>query len=73
VWDEEAVRNSFMALEATEILKIKPSTMLAEDVRAWALEKNGFYSVCSAYRLLKDEQAAMAVAKSDEARGSRDD
>ncbi|RLN00854.1 hypothetical protein C2845_PM06G28080 [Panicum miliaceum] len=62
-----------MALEVTEILKIKPSTMLAEDVRAWAFEKNGLYSVRSAYRLLKDEQAAMAMAKSDEARGSGDD
>ncbi|RLM58143.1 hypothetical protein C2845_PM18G02140 [Panicum miliaceum] len=72
-WDEEVVRNSFMALEATEILKIKPSTMLAEDVRAWAFEKNGLYSVRSAYMVLKDEQTAMAMAKSDEARGSGDD
>jgi len=32
VWDEEAVRKSFMALDAVEVLKIKPSNRLENDV-----------------------------------------
>ncbi|RLM80103.1 hypothetical protein C2845_PM12G09240 [Panicum miliaceum] len=55
MWNEEVVRDSFMALEAEETLKIKPSANLVEDVEAWAFEKNGVYSVRSAYRLLKNE------------------
>jgi hypothetical protein len=54
-WDEDAVRKSFMALEAVEVLKIKPSACLEH-------ENNGFYSVRSAYRLLKEDQMAAAMA-----------
>jgi hypothetical protein len=59
VWDERIVRNSFMVLEASEVLKIKPSSRLQEDVMAWALERNGVYSIKFAYRLLKEEQEAI--------------
>lgn len=55
MWNEEDERDSFMALEAEETLKIKPSAKLVEDVVAWAFEKNGVYSVRSAYKLLKNE------------------
>jgi hypothetical protein len=65
-WDEKEVRKSFMAIEANEVLKVKPSSRSHEDVLAWALEKNGFYSVCSAYRVLKQEQMAMVMASSAE-------
>jgi len=51
VWDEEAVRKSFMALDAVEVLKTKPSNRLENDVLAWAFERNGTYSVRSVYRL----------------------
>jgi hypothetical protein len=34
VWDDDAVRKSFMALEAAEVLKIKPSARLEHDVLA---------------------------------------
>jgi len=73
VWDEEIVRNSFTVLEAEEVLKIKPSTSILNDVMAWAFEKNGTYSVRSAYRMLKNEQAAKAMAATGEARASRED
>lgn len=71
-WDEGAVHRSFMALEAEEVLKIKPSSRLEEDVLAWAFEKNNLYSVRSAYRLLKEDQMATAMAASSEMTASRD-
>lgn len=55
-----------MALEAEEVLKIKPSTRLQDDVLAWALDKHGVYTVRSAYRLLKDDQQAQAMSASNE-------
>jgi len=66
VWDEQLVRRSFVEPEAAEILKIKPGMSLVSDVKAWAFEKHGQYSVRSAYRLLKVEQAAMAMAATGE-------
>ena len=33
-WDERAVHRSFIALEVAEVLKIKPSARLEEDVVA---------------------------------------
>jgi hypothetical protein len=73
VWDDRAVHKSFMAIEAAEVLKIKPSARLEEDVLAWAFEKNGTYSVRSAYRLLKEDQAAEAMAAASETGASDDD
>jgi hypothetical protein len=37
------------------------------------LRKNGIYSVHSAYRMLKDEQAAKSMDATGEARASRED
>lgn len=65
-WDERLVRKSFMTLEALEVLKIKPSARLEVDVVAWAPEKNGVYSVRSAYRMLKEDQAATALASASD-------
>ncbi|CAD6262780.1 unnamed protein product [Miscanthus lutarioriparius] len=73
VWDEEIVHKSFMSLEATEILKIKLGVNLESDVMAWAFEKNGFYSVRTTYRLLKDEQMGQAMAATGEAWASGND
>jgi hypothetical protein len=70
VWDEEIVHKTFMTLEAEEIMKIKPGVSLSHDVLAWAFEKNGLYSVRSAYRLLKEAQMAEAMATTAEARAS---
>ena len=63
---------SFIALEVMEVMKIKPSARLEEDVVAWAFEKNGMYSVRSAYRLLKEDQAATARATGNETTASDD-
>jgi hypothetical protein len=55
-----------------EVLKIKPSARLEEDVLAWAFEKNRVYSARSAYRMVKDDQAAAARASGNETSGSND-
>lgn len=55
VWDEALVQRSFISIEASEVLKIKTSMRLDEDVLAWAPEKHGFYTVRSAYKLLKQD------------------
>ena len=47
-------------------MKIKPGMSLVSDVKAWAFEKHGQYSVRSAYRLLKVEQAAGETGASRE-------
>jgi hypothetical protein len=72
-WNEEGVRNSFILLEVEEVLNIKPDFNIPTDVVAWVFEKNGIFSVCSAYRLLKDEQTMRAMAANGEARASRGD
>jgi len=70
VWDEKKVYNSFMTLEAAEVLKIRPSTCSTTDVLAWAYERNGVYSVRSAYHALKQDQMASAMAKGSETSSS---
>ena len=70
IWNESLVRKSFMAIEAEEVLKIKPGTQMETDVLAWAFEKHGRYSVRSAYRLLKQDQMEKAMEKDREASGS---
>jgi hypothetical protein len=51
------VYQNFITLDAYEILKTQPIRTIEEDVVAWAYEKNGMYTVRSAYRLLKEEQS----------------
>lgn len=70
IWDEAAVYRSFMAIDAAKVLKIKPSSRLENDVLAWAWEKNGNYSVRSAYKLLIQDQMAIAMAASGETSAS---
>jgi hypothetical protein len=69
-WNEELVRQSFTSLDADDILKIKPGVRMEEDVLAWNHEKSGMYSVRSAYRLLKAEQAQEEASKVNEAGAS---
>jgi hypothetical protein len=60
-WNEQLMRQSFIGIDADEILKIQPSRTLPEDVVAWSLERSCVYSVRSAYRLLKAEQSEHAA------------
>lgn len=63
VWKEDLVRQSFIGIDVEEILKIKPSQTMDEDVLAWAPERSGVYSVRSAYRLLKADQTRIVTEK----------
>ncbi|RLN34247.1 hypothetical protein C2845_PM03G26600 [Panicum miliaceum] len=54
-WNVHLVPDSFSALDAEEILKLKTGVRMNEDLTAWAFERNGQYSVRSCYRLLKQE------------------
>jgi hypothetical protein len=47
----QLVRDSFCALDAEEIHKLKPGTRMENDLFAWAHERNGLYSVRSCYRI----------------------
>uniref|UniRef100_K4A0Y9 Uncharacterized protein n=1 Tax=Setaria italica TaxID=4555 RepID=K4A0Y9_SETIT len=39
-WNEQMVRESFVALDVEEILKLKLGLHLNEDILAWSLERN---------------------------------
>jgi hypothetical protein len=67
-WDEQRVAHFFAAEDATEILKIKASTRNDADFLAWAPEKQGIYSVRSAYRLALEEQMQMKGLESTSTR-----
>ncbi|GJM93859.1 hypothetical protein PR202_ga10451 [Eleusine coracana subsp. coracana] len=56
VWNVPRVNESFILMDAEEVLKIKPVSSWDEDLWAWAYEKHGCYSVRSAYRVLKEDQ-----------------
>jgi ribonuclease HI len=62
-WNEQLVRQVFIGIDADEVLKIKPSRTLEEDVLAWAPEKSGVFSVHWAYKLLKSEQSRRIAEK----------
>ncbi|TVU37137.1 hypothetical protein EJB05_10434, partial [Eragrostis curvula] len=63
VWNEALVKESFISMDAEEILKVKPAIHGATDFFAWAFEKNGYYSVRSAYRVLKKEAEQHQILK----------
>jgi hypothetical protein len=69
-WDSQLVRNSFCALDAEEILKLKPGTRMEEDMIAWAHERTGLYSARPCYRMLKRESDQMESFKLNESDSS---
>jgi hypothetical protein len=71
-WDEQAVRNTLCAIEAEEILKLRPGARLPVDIDAWAYEKNGMFFVRSCYRLLKHESGQKEAFKLNEPGSSMD-
>jgi hypothetical protein len=50
-WNEDFIRQCFIPVDAAAILRM-PARIQYEDMWAWEPEKNGVYSVRSAYRLL---------------------
>lgn len=63
----------FLPVDIVEILKIRLFTRFGEDFLAWSPEKNGIFSVRSAYKLASDELSNLwmqsSSARSD---GTRD-
>jgi hypothetical protein len=55
-WKEELVISLFYEADADHILQIKLPKVISEDYLAWHYEKNGLFSVKSAYRLAHDLQ-----------------
>src|SRR5688572_17850131 len=52
-WREDIINRFFRSHDAERFLKIRLPTRVQEDFIAWAYEKNGCFSVRSAYRLAK--------------------
>jgi hypothetical protein len=50
-WDEGLIHRTFLPIDTKVILKIKLSERRPEDFLAWQHERNGCFSVRSAYRL----------------------
>ena len=50
-WDENLIRHLFYNHDAEEILRLHIQTIGEGDLIAWHYEKNGMFSVKSAYRL----------------------
>jgi len=56
-WDEPLIRDIFFEHDAEEILKIHIPKVHMNDKVAWFYEKNGIFTVRSAYRLAVQEIA----------------
>lgn len=65
-WNVDLLNSLFLPFEVDHILEIPISHRLSEDLLCWDLEKNGVYSVRSAYRaLIGDVWRGMEEAPSD--------
>jgi hypothetical protein len=51
-WREEVLNAEFLPMDVHEIVKIPLSSVSREDRWAWSFERNGYFSVRSAYRML---------------------
>jgi hypothetical protein len=71
-WNEDLIRASFVSCDADELLKLRPGFRMEEDLIAWNSERNGLYTVTSAYRLLKAEQSQIEAGKLNETSSSTD-
>ena len=73
-WDEPKLRRLFLSVDVDEILKIKPSQRNEQDLFAWNPEKNGLFTVKSAYHLaLNRKVLANKGASSGRPDGARPD
>jgi hypothetical protein len=51
-WREEVLNAEFLPMDVHEIIKIPLISVSREDRWAWSFERNGYFSVRSAYRML---------------------
>ena len=73
MWKEELVRKVFHATDVDQVLQIRISKFTEEDYIAWHYEKDGIFSVKSAYKLAVELQANHTSAgMSNKPAGERD-
>jgi hypothetical protein len=64
-WDEELIRENFLAVDAERILRIPLSGHLTEDFVAWHKTKSHIFSVRSAYYIEWDHQFSAKTRRMD--------
>jgi hypothetical protein len=62
LWKEDLVRKLFHEADADYILRIKLPSFTGNDYLAWHHERNGIFSVKSAYKLASDIQSGASIA-----------
>ena len=70
-WRMDVLKQYFLPVDVEEIIKIRASARLGEDVLAWAPERSGVFSVRSAYRLALDERlrpSSVAASRASDGR-----
>jgi hypothetical protein len=70
-WKEDVVKKIFMPHDAEEVLKIRIPNLEQEDFVSWHFEKNGIFSVRSAYKLALNEKLAINTNSSRSTNGNR--
>lgn len=70
-WNVELLREHFVAADVHEIMKIRASLRLEEDVIAWGPGRHGIFTVKSAYMLAFDEAFRSTAASSSSSPSGR--
>jgi hypothetical protein len=73
MWNHERLQENFIPSDMDVILKIPLTIRLMHDIEAWAYERNGCYSVRSAYRLAMEIQCVNADYKEGVSSGSMEE
>jgi hypothetical protein len=71
-WNEQLVHAMFLPHDAEEIMKIKVPMHDLEDTIAWHYEKNGKFTVRSAYRLASSINSEPPPSSSKAPSGTQD-
>ena len=66
-WRMDRLRRHFLPADQMAISSIRTSPRLSEDFIAWAPEKNGIFTVRSAYRFAMDERERPLASASSRA------
>ncbi|XP_073368034.1 uncharacterized protein [Aegilops tauschii subsp. strangulata] len=70
-WRMDLLRRYFLPADVDIITSIRTSTRFTEDIIAWAPERNGIFTVRSAYRLAMDERERPSASATSRAPDDR--
>ncbi|XP_073360138.1 uncharacterized protein [Aegilops tauschii subsp. strangulata] len=70
-WRMDLLRRYFLPADVDVITSIRTSTRVTEDIIAWAPERNGIFTVRSAYRLAMDEHERPSASATSRAPDGR--